>query len=218
MLAQPLKTDMFSKGFLERINEAESELGAIGTLQKQIDEKSRNLAEIWVSVLRQVDLSVPVRKESFGILFGNVEKAVLEPAGMVTLKISGNDVSYPLVELPSDTITSIVSNSAPELLKLFRDMVKLGTASVDALERMALDFDESMGVQTRRVPEASAIPRADACELPVQSAQNVQKPRPAAKKRNPFAAAADHYDFKGSFGAPKEEPFNSVSFSQNISI
>ena len=215
MLAQPLQSNKFMAGFPERIKDADNEIKAIENLQKQVEEKSRRLAEVWASILRQVGLQVKVKREAFGFQFGAVDEARLDPDGMVFLKISGDEVPYPLGELPSDTITAIVSNSAPELLGSLREMVKVETAGVIALERIAIEFDKGMNCGVPRPAEESPVleSESDCPEAPEKErskeleSTTLSRQKASSKKKNPVDSAPvpefNHYAFNGSFGAPK---------------
>jgi hypothetical protein len=230
VLVRPLQSNVISAGFPERIREADDELKAVVSLQKQVGEKSRELAEAWISILRQVGLQVQIRKEAFGFQFGAVDEARLDPEGMVFLKISGDEVSYQLVELPSDTITAIVSNSAPELLGSLREMVKAEAARVIALERIALEFD-------RRLDVGAHLPRSE--ESPVGVSERgppmapekgsvtetesaaPSRPKPLAKKSladSETVTGSYQYAFQGSFGAPKGDPMETSSCVTNVSL
>lgn len=226
MLSQPLRSLRFSDGFLERIRETEGELNSIDALQKQVDAKSRELAQVWVSALREADLSIPIRKESFGIQFGIVDEASLNPEGMVTVKIAGNAVSYPLMELPSQTIISVVSGSAPEMLSQLRELVRMGSEGVDALEKLARDIDRNLGAP----PKGSGLgevtctasdvsgpvgAKAEDTREHVASAGPFTKARAPKRKKDPSVALGEEveavsYAFRGSFGAPKSEALSLV--------
>jgi hypothetical protein len=229
MLAQPLQSGAFSGGFPERIKEADNELKAIVTLQNQVDEKSRRLAGVWVSILRQVGLTVQVKKEAFGFQFGVVDEARLDPEGMVRLKISGDEMSYPLVDLPSESITAVVSNSAPELLLSLREMVKAETAGVVALERIALEFDKGLNGGVRRPATEESREGNTEHDPPmvleerkeIESARQ-SGPKASGKKRGladtDHVPESNHYAFNGSFGEPKVDATGTSSCGNYVSL
>ena len=229
MLAQPLQSGTFSGGFPERIKEADNELKAIVALQNQVDEKSRRLAGVWASILRQVGLTVQVKKEVFGFQFGAVDEARLDTEGMVLLKISGDEVSYPLVDLPSDTIAAVVSNSAPELLLSLREMVKAETAGVLALEGIALEFDKGLNGGVRR-PTAEENRDGDTKLDPpmvLEERKEIEstpqsRPKASGKKRGPadpdHVPESNHYAFNGSFGEPKVDAAGTSSCGTYVTL
>ena len=214
MQAQSLQPGMFSPGFPERVREAEKELTLMGTLQEQIDEKSRRLAVVWTSIVHQVAIPVRVRKEAFGFQFGAVEEARLDPDGSVALRISGDEVSYPLVELPSETIAAVVSASAPELLKSLRELVRVGTAGVAALEKVSSEFDRGLA-DCRQGAEGEARQSESA---PPPSGEKGGQGAPEGARKEPVHRGTDQYAFKGSFGAPKADPAEARGYGTGVTL
>jgi hypothetical protein len=157
----PIRDDLggdSSGSIVEDLKELQSEFAQLSELDEMERNYTRKLIESLKVLQSEVDVALPLQKDTMGPAYSNAKEAYLA-SDCVVIIVGADDgkSSIPLAHFEPKYVLAIVKEATPALAKIISERRKEVGSRVDILERILKEVKKagSMAKQTER-----AVPRA----------------------------------------------------------
>lgn len=152
-------SDDSSGSIVDDLTSLQSEFAQLSELDEMERNYTRKLIESLKGLQSEVDVALPLRKESLGPAYSNAKEAFLA-SDCVVIVVGADDgkSSIPLTRFDPKYVLSIIKEATPALARIISERRKEVGSRVDILERILKEVKKAgnMAKQTdRAVPKAA---------------------------------------------------------------